>query len=77
MLFKIVIMLFKFFFRLQVEHHGPLIMNPPSQDNYGCDYSSLLCMETTPTTIMMATKKGVIHHCLVLEDTDDNVSSQT
>ncbi|XP_065664381.1 nucleoporin 88 isoform X3 [Hydra vulgaris] len=61
--------------RLHVEHEGPLIMNPPSQDNYGCDYSSLLCMETVPTTIMIASKNGVIHHCLVLEDTNDNIQN--
>ena len=41
-------------------------MNPPSDDNYGCDYCSLLCLPTTPVTIVMATTKGVIYHCLVM-----------
>jgi len=41
-------------------------MNPPSNDNYGCDYCSLLCLPTTPVTIALATTKGIIYHCLVI-----------
>jgi len=52
--------------RLVVEMQGPLTMNPPAADNYGCSYISILCLPSSPTTIAMATQTGSIHHCLVL-----------
>jgi len=59
--------------RLQVDQQGPLTMNPPAQDNYGCDYCSLLCLQTSPTVIAMATRDGRIHHCIVMEsDSEDD-----
>ena len=42
-------------------------MNPPSQDNYGCDYCSLICVSSNPTIVVMATESGTLHHCLVME----------
>ena len=50
-------------------------MNPPSDDNYGCDYCSLLCLPTTPTILVMATRSGKIYHSLVI--VDDEVEEDT
>ena len=52
--------------RLVVEMQGPLTMNPPAADNYGCNYCSILCLPSSPVTVAMATQMGTVHHCLVL-----------
>lgn len=48
---------------------GALAMFPPAEDNYGYDACSLLCLHSTPTTIVIATATGMIYHCLLLENT--------
>jgi len=53
--------------RIDINQHGPLTMHPPASDNYGCAYSSILCLPTSPTVVALATSKGWIHHCIVLE----------
>ena len=53
-------------FRIHVEQQGPLIMNPPAEDNYGCDFCTLLCLPTTPVTLALATKTGTVYHCVVI-----------
>ena len=45
-------------------------MVPEAEDNYSGDFCSILCLKTTPTVVVLATKNGVIHHCIVLEDED-------
>ena len=45
-------------------------MVPESEDNYSGDFCSILCLKTTPTVVVLATRNGVIHHCIVLEDED-------
>lgn len=57
--------------RLVVEMQGPLTMNPPAADNYGCGYCSILCLPSSPTTIAMVTQMGTVHHCLVLSSQDE------
>lgn len=52
---------------------GPLTMNPPADDNYGCSYSSLICLPTTPITLAMATQTGTVHHCLVLPSQEEDI----
>lgn len=46
-------------------------MNPPSDDNYGCDYCSLLCLPTNPVTLVLATQTGTVYHCLVIVGDED------
>merc|ERR1711962_1639908 len=57
--------------RLVVEMQGPLTMNPPAADNYGCNYCSILCLPSSPVTVAMATQMGTVHHCLVLACHED------
>jgi len=57
--------------RLVVEMQGPLTMNPPAADNYGCSYCSMLCLPSSPVTIAMVTQMGRVHHCLVLESQEE------
>merc|ERR1712168_969196 len=52
--------------RLVVEMQGPMTMNPPAADNYGCNYCSILCLPSSPVTVAMVTQMGTVHHCLVL-----------
>ena len=47
-------------------------MNPPTEDNYGCNYESLICLQSTPAVLALATQSGTIHHCLVLENEPDD-----
>uniref|UniRef100_H2YPL5 Nucleoporin Nup88 n=1 Tax=Ciona savignyi TaxID=51511 RepID=H2YPL5_CIOSA len=55
--------------------HGPLIMLPPAEDNYGVDSCSIIVMDTSPTTIAIATAAGKLHHCVALWVTDaDDIS---
>ncbi|XP_052220932.1 nucleoporin 88-like isoform X2 [Dreissena polymorpha] len=45
---------------------GPLLMFPPADDNYGTDACSILCLQTTPTVVAMATCDGKLYHCVLL-----------
>jgi hypothetical protein len=51
---------------LRLPTQGPLVMCPPAEDNYGVDACSILCLDTSPPVIVMATCDGSLHHCLVL-----------
>lgn len=50
---------------------GPLLVHPPAEDNYGTDACSILCLHTTPPIIVMATCEGKLHHCIVLNETNN------
>jgi len=52
--------------RIHVEQQGPLVMNPPADDNYGCNFCTLLCLPTTPVTLALATKTGTVYNCVVI-----------
>ncbi|XP_071178496.1 nucleoporin 88-like isoform X2 [Mytilus edulis] len=49
---------------------GPLIMQPPAEDNYGVDACAISCLETTPTALIIATGEGRLHHCLLIPAQD-------
>lgn len=50
---------------------GPLLVHPPAEDNYGTDACSILCLQTTPPVIVMATCEGKLHHCIVLNENNN------
>ncbi|XP_074597435.1 nuclear pore complex protein Nup88 [Brevipalpus obovatus] len=45
---------------------GPLTMRPPAEDNYGVDASSLICLETCPPLLVIATSSMMLYHCIAL-----------
>ena len=57
---------------------GPLRMYPAAEDNYGSEACSILCLETRPSVLVIATCEGKLHHCLLLnqpvDDGEDNDS---
>ncbi|XP_061162673.1 nucleoporin 88-like [Saccostrea echinata] len=46
---------------------GPLLMHPPAEDNYGFDACSIAVLDTNPPVLVMATRDGKLHHCLVMQ----------
>eukprot|EP00794_Sanderia_malayensis_P014134 gene14134-15611_t len=53
--------------RLLVEQRGPLVMTPQAEDNYAGEFCSMLCLDTSPPIVVLATTTGCIHHCIALE----------
>ncbi|XP_076640324.1 nuclear pore complex protein Nup88 isoform X1 [Colletes latitarsis] len=56
---------------------GSLSMYPPADDNYGIDSCSIMCIQTTPPIVVIATCSGKIYHVILLkeesdDDNDDN-----
>lgn len=57
---------------------GALSMYPPTDDNYGIDSSSIMCLQTTPPIVIIAMCSGKIYHAILLRETinddhsDDN-----
>ena len=49
-------------------------MMPESDDNYGGDFCSMLCLKTSPTIVILATKGGRIYHCILLDSQSDDDS---
>jgi len=60
-----------------VEQHivGPLRMYPAAEDNYGMEACSILCLDTRPQILVVATCEGKLHHCLVLSQPPDGDDS--
>lgn len=50
-------------------------MYPPTDDNYGIDSSSIMCLPTTPPIVVIAMSTGKIYHAILLKD-DANGSSR-
>ncbi|XP_050445936.1 nuclear pore complex protein Nup88 [Cataglyphis hispanica] len=56
---------------------GSLSMYPPTDDNYGIDSCSIMCLQTTPPIVVIAMCTGKIYHAILLreilndEDKDD------
>jgi len=46
-------------------------MYPAAEDNYGMEACSILCLDTWPQIIVVATCEGKLHHCLVLNQPPD------
>ncbi|EFN85322.1 Nuclear pore complex protein Nup88 [Harpegnathos saltator] len=55
---------------------GSLSIYPPSDDNYGIDSCSIMCLQTTPPIVVIAMCTGKIYHAIllreVLDDDDDD-----
>ena len=47
-------------------------MMPESDDNYGGEFCSILCLKTSPTIVVLATKNGCIYHCILLDSESDD-----
>ncbi|XP_076808146.1 nucleoporin 88-like [Clavelina lepadiformis] len=46
--------------------HGPLIMLPSAEDNYGTESCSIRVMKSSPSVIVIATATGKLYHCIAL-----------
>ena len=55
--------------------HGPLVMHPPADDNYGVDACAILCLTSTPAVLVVTTREGKLHHCMALTGCDDTDGS--
>lgn len=53
---------------------GPITMIPSQKDNYGDDSCSLLVIPTNPITIVIAENSGILHHALLIENLNSEVS---
>lgn len=58
---------------------GPLVMLPPAEDNYGVDACSIAVLGTVPSVLVIGTRDGKLHHCLVMQSSleDTNLQSET
>lgn len=72
MYYNYIISLADFFFRLSHEMVGPLTMHPATENNYGLDACSLLCLPVQPPVVIMATATGRIYHCIALETPEED-----
>ncbi|XP_069683865.1 nuclear pore complex protein Nup88 isoform X2 [Periplaneta americana] len=52
--------------------HGPLSMYPPADDNYGVDACSVLCLQSVPPVVVIATCSGTLYHCVLLNCAEDD-----
>lgn len=54
---------------------GSLSMYPSTDDNYGIDSCSIMCLQTTPPIVVIAMCTGKIYHAIllreILDDEDD------
>nr|CAD7423493.1 unnamed protein product [Timema monikensis] len=57
--------------------HGPLRMHPPAEDNYGVDACSILCLQSVPPTVVVATCSGTLYHCLLLNTPEEETEEET
>lgn len=48
--------------------YGSLSMYPPSEDNYGVDSCSIMCIQTTPPIVVIAMCNGKIYHSILLKE---------
>ena len=57
---------------------GPLRMLPAAEDNYGSDACKLVCLDSSPPIIVIATSTGMIYHCIVIggADSEDDAYHQ-
>ncbi|KAH0546993.1 hypothetical protein KQX54_016609 [Cotesia glomerata] len=54
---------------------GALSIYPSSYDNYGVDSCSIICLQTTPPVVAIATSSGLIHHAILLRDTSSTANN--
>ncbi|XP_011161716.1 nuclear pore complex protein Nup88 [Solenopsis invicta] len=51
---------------------GSLSMYPSTDDNYGIDSCSIMCLQTTPPIVIIAMCTGKIYHAILLREILDN-----
>ncbi|XP_072753706.1 nuclear pore complex protein Nup88 isoform X3 [Anoplolepis gracilipes] len=51
---------------------GSLSMYPSTDDNYGIDSCSIMCLQTTPPIVVIAMCTGKIYHAILLREILDN-----
>ncbi|XP_043518291.1 nuclear pore complex protein Nup88 [Frieseomelitta varia] len=59
---------------------GSLSMYPPTDDNYGIDSCSIMCLQTTPPIVVIAMCTGKIYHAILLKEeatSDDSNDKRT
>ena len=49
---------------------------PESFDNYGGRFCSILCLKSSPAVVVLATKEGVNHHCIILDSEEENPENE-
>ncbi|XP_046738540.1 nuclear pore complex protein Nup88 [Diprion similis] len=47
---------------------GPLSIYPRTDDNYGVDSCSIMCLQTTPPLVVVATSTGKVYHSILLRE---------
>ncbi|XP_046589711.1 nuclear pore complex protein Nup88 [Neodiprion lecontei] len=47
---------------------GPLSIYPRTHDNYGVDSCSIMCLQTTPPLVVVATNTGKVYHSILLQE---------
>uniref|UniRef100_A0A0C9RHR5 Mbo_1 protein n=1 Tax=Fopius arisanus TaxID=64838 RepID=A0A0C9RHR5_9HYME len=47
---------------------GALTIYPPAADNYGLDSCSIMCLQTTPPVVVIATATGKLYHALLMRE---------
>ncbi|XP_074641709.1 nucleoporin 88-like [Tubulanus polymorphus] len=62
--------------KFQANFVGPLAMLPPAEDNYGTDACSIMCLDTQPPILVIATCEGNLYHCIVLPKDDCDTASE-
>ncbi|XP_026668157.1 nuclear pore complex protein Nup88-like [Ceratina calcarata] len=55
----------------------PLSMYPPAADNYGTDFCSIMCLQTTPPIVVIAMCTGKIYHAILLKELEENGNDET
>lgn len=55
---------------------GPLLMSPPSDDNYGSDASSLIVLRGNLPVVVLSTCSGTIYHSILFSSGEDNDDSE-
>jgi len=51
---------------------GSLSMYPSTDDNYGIDSCSIMCLQTTPPIVVIAMCTGKIYHAILLREISDD-----
>lgn len=51
---------------------GSLSMYPSTDDNYGIDSCSIMCLQTTPPIVVIAMCTGKIYHAILLREILDD-----
>ncbi|XP_055913972.1 nuclear pore complex protein Nup88 [Eupeodes corollae] len=53
---------------------GPITIRPQTNDNYGLDSCSILLIQSLPPTVVIAESTGKLHHALLMQADDQELS---